>query len=257
MDGVRIGTSGWTYDHWAGRFYPADLARSRWRDYYVERFDTVELNASFYRWPGIRPFQGWARSLPPGFALSVKASRWLSHGRRLADPDGAWAERLTTAMRALGDRAGVVFVQLPGDLACDAETLRRLDAFLARMPADVRVATELRHPSWDSDAVAALLASHGAAYVVTHGTGLHTVLRATAPFVYCRWHGPTDAPLYAGRYSAEELKGWAERIEEWRDEGRDVWGYFDNDGSGHAPENARELLDLLGVGDARGPATSQ
>jgi uncharacterized protein YecE (DUF72 family) len=246
MDGVRIGTSGWTYAHWAGTFYPEGLARSRWRDHYTERFDTVELNASFYRWPGVRPFQGWSQSLPAGFALSVKASRWLSHGRRLNDPDGAWAERLVAAMRALGDRAGVVFVQLPGDLVCEPVTLDRLEAFLGRMPHDVRVAMELRHPSWDDDAVAAVLEKHGAAYVVTHGTGLHTVLRTTAPFVYCRWHGPTDAPLYAGRYSPGALRTWADRIRQWRAEGREVWGYFDNDGSGYAPANARELLDLLG-----------
>ena len=242
MDGVHIGTSGWTYDHWAGTFYPEGLGRGRWRDYYAERFDTVELNASFYRWPGLRPFQGWARSLPDGFAMSVKASRWISHGRRLNDPDGAWSGRLTAAIRALGDRAGCVLVQLPGDFERDDE---RLDAFLSRMPGDVRVAMELRHPSWDDDAVAAVLEKHRAAYVVTHGTGLHTVLRATAPFVYCRWHGPTDQPLYAGRYSDDELERWADRISRWCEEGRSVWGYFDNDGSGYAPLNARQLLDLL------------
>lgn len=243
MDGVRIGCSGWTYAHWAGRFYPEGLGRARWRDHYAARFDTVELNASFYRWPGLRPFEGWSRSLPEGFAMSVKASRWLSHGYRLHDPNGAWAQRLTAAMRALGDRAGVLLVQLPGDFERDDD---RLGAFLSRMPPDVRVALELRHPSWDDDAVAEVLARHGAAYVVTHGTGLHTVLRATAPFVYCRWHGPTDAPLYAGRYSRAELECWAERIRGWRADGREVWGYFDNDGSAHAPVNASELLDLLG-----------
>jgi uncharacterized protein YecE (DUF72 family) len=246
MDGVRIGTSGWTYDHWAGRFYPEGLGRARWRDFYSTRFDTVELNASFYRWPGVRPFEGWSRSLPAGFAMSVKASRWISHGRRLNDPDGLWAERLATAARALGDRMGVVLVQLPGDFERDATTLDRLDDFLGRVPSDVRVAMELRHPSWDDDAVAAVLEKRGAAYVVTHGTGLHTVLRATAPFVYCRWHGPTDAPLYAGRYSPAELERWADHVRRWREEGREVWGYFDNDGSAYAPENARELLALLG-----------
>jgi uncharacterized protein YecE (DUF72 family) len=245
MDGVRIGTSGWTYDHWAGVFYPDGLGRARWRDYYAERFDTVELNASFYRWPGLKPFRGWSTSLPEGFALSVKASRWLSHGRRLNDPDGAWGDRLTAATDALGDRAGVVLVQLPGDLERDPETQGRLDAFLSRMPARVRIALELRHPTWDDDEVADLLARHGAAFVVTHGTGLHTVRRTTGPFVYCRWHGPTNQPLYAGHYSRDALKEWADRIRGWRDDGRQVWGYFDNDGSGHAPANAAELLDLL------------
>jgi uncharacterized protein YecE (DUF72 family) len=247
MDRVRIGTSGWTYAHWAGLFYPDGLAKARWRDYYASRFDTVELNASFYRWPGTRPFEGWSASLPDGFAMSVKASRWLSHGRRLRDPEGAWADRIAAAMRALGSRAGISLVQLPGDLARDDDTLARLDDFLGHVPADVRVALELRHPSWDDDAVAAVLERHGAAYVVTHGTGLHTVRRATAPFVYCRWHGPTDRPLYAGRYSDAELAEWAAHVERWRAEGREVWGYFDNDGSGNAPVDARRLLDLLGV----------
>lgn len=241
INGVRIGTSGWSYDHWAGVFYPDGLGKAKWRDFYAQHFDTVELNASFYRWPGERPFRGWSTSLPPGFRMSVKASRWLSHGRRLRD-DGAWAERLAAAMRALGDRAGVVLVQLPGDFERDDD---RLGSFLAQVSPEVRVAMELRHPSWDDDDVAALLEKHQAAFVVTHGPGLHTALRATAPFVYCRWHGPHSAPLYAGRYSPDEIEVWARRIEGWRGEGREVWGYFDNDGSGHAIANARELLALL------------
>ncbi|UDY24286.1 DUF72 domain-containing protein [Nocardioides sp. Kera G14] len=242
MDGVRIGTSGWTYDHWAGTFYPEDLARSKWRDFYVSRFDTVELNASFYRWPGVRPFEGWSRSLPDGFAMAFKASRWLSHGRKLRDPEGAWSDRLAAAHQALGAKAGPCLVQLPGDLPRDDE---RLAAFLERVPVGIPLAMELRHPSWDDDDVAEILTKHGAAFVLTHGTGLHTVKRVTGPFVYCRWHGPTSAPLYAGRYSRAELEAWADQIRAWRVDGREVWGYFDNDGSGHAPANARELLDLL------------
>ncbi|WP_017932819.1 DUF72 domain-containing protein [Nocardioides sp. Iso805N] len=242
MDGVHLGTSGWTYDHWAGSFYPDGLAKARWRDFYAERFDTVELNASFYRWPGIKPFEGWSRSLPDGFRMAVKASRWLSHGRRLRDPDGAWARRLTEAVHALGERAGPVLVQLPDDFERDDD---RLEAFLGTMPADVPVAMELRHASWDHDEVAAVLERHRAAYVVTHGTGLHTVLRATAPFVYCRWHGPTNRPRYAGRYSPAELRQWAERIDTWRRQGREVWGYFDNDGGGNAPADALALRELL------------
>jgi uncharacterized protein YecE (DUF72 family) len=148
-------------------------------------------------------------------------------------------------MRALGERAGVGLVQLPDDFARDDD---RLASFLAQVPDDLRVAMELRHPSWDHDDVAALLEKHRAAYVVTHGTGLHTVVRDTAPFVYCRWHGPTDEARYAGGYSPTELHQWAERIGKWHAEHREVWGYFDNDGSGYAPRDARALLELLDGG---------
>ena len=245
LSGLHIGTSGWTYGDWAGRFYPADLPRSRWRQHYTAQFDTVELNASFYRWPGVRPFESWNRTLPPGFTMSVKASRWVSHGHRLRDPDGDWARRMVLAMRALGPHAGVLLVQLPGDFERDDE---RLEAFLAGISrhGGIPVAMELRHPSWDDDAVGAILDRHGAAYVVTHGEGLHTVLRTTAPFVYCRWHGPPELPLYTGSYSEADLQLWADRIRGWRSEGREVWGYFDNDTAAHAPANARRLLELLG-----------
>lgn len=244
LSGVHIGTSGWTYDDWAGRFYPSGLPRSRWRDHYASHFDTVELNASFYRWPGVRPFESWSRTLPPGFTMSVKASRWVSHGHRLRDPGGDWARRLVPAMGALKQHAGVLLVQLPGDFARDDE---RLEAFLdgIALHGGLPVALEFRHPSWDDDTVGEILTRHGAAYVVTHGEGLHTVFRETGPFVYVRWHGPPGLPLYTGSYSEAELGEWAERIRAWRADGREVWGYFDNDTAAHAPANAQSLIGLL------------
>lgn len=245
MDGIRLGTSGWSYDHWAGVLYPPGLPVARRRDVYVERFDTVELNASFYRWPGERPFHRWGEVLPDGFTMSVKASRWISHGRRLHDPDGAWARRLTAAMRALGKHAGIVLIQLPADFPRTPETAGRLRDFLASLPDDVRVATELRHPSWDDEETYRILEERRAAYVVMSGAHLPCVLRATADFVYLRWHGPSPDHLYVGSYSEDDLRWWADRIREWRGQGREVWGYFDNDDRGFAVGNCERLRELL------------
>ena len=150
--------------------------------------------------------------------------------------------RLTAAWHELGDTRAVLLVQLhPAHERDDA----RLDFFLAQLPPWMRVAVEFRHPSWHDEAVYALLERHGAAYVVMSGAGLPCVLRATAPFVYVRMHGPDRQHLYAGSYPSEDLRWWADRIGEWRDGGRDVFVYFNNDGYGHAVRNAEELRGLL------------
>lgn len=239
---VRIGTSGWSYDHWANVLYPPGLASARRLSRYVEEFDTVELNASFYRWPKDSTFAGWRAQLPEGFRMSVKAHRGLTHYRRLAAPE-PWIERFETCWRALGDRHGVLLVQLhPEQRRDDA----RLDSFLARVPESIRIAVELRHPSWNDPAVYAVLESRRAAYVVMSGAGLPCIPRATTDLVYVRMHGPDPATLYTGSYSNDELRSWAGRIREWGGEGRDVWLYFNNDLYGHAVRNAIFLRDLLG-----------
>ena len=242
MARARVGCSGWSYDHWVGVLYPEGLAKARWRDAYAAEFDTVELNASFYRWPGTKRFESWRAVLPDGFRMAFKASTWITHRRRLKDEDGAWAKRLTDAARALGDRAGPVLLQLHPELERDDALL---DAFLARLPPEVQVAVELRHPSWQHEEVYALLERRGAAYVVMSGAGLPCVLRATASFVYVRLHGPSHEHLYAGSYSEEDLRWWADRIREWLSQDRDVWAYFNNDGEGHAVRNAQRLKTLL------------
>ncbi len=238
---VRIGTSGWSYDHWEGVLYPPGLRPSDRLAHYVAEFDTVELNASFYRWPRDSTFASWQRRLPPGFNMSVKAPRGLTHAKRLYQPE-AWVERIGRCWRALGDRQGVLLVQLRPDHERDDA---RLDWFLGHLPAELRVALELRHPSWQDDDVLALLERHGAGYVVMSGAGLGCVLAATAPFVYIRLHGPDHHHLYAGSYSEDDLAWWADRIWEWEGQGRDVWAYFNNDGGGNAVHNARTLRRLL------------
>ncbi|WP_240641453.1 DUF72 domain-containing protein [Nocardioides ferulae] len=243
MSWAHIGTSGWSYDHWAGVLYPPGLPSARRRDVYTAHFDTVELNASFYRWPREQTFASWNSALPPGFTMTVKAPRGLTHARRLRDEDGVWRDRLVRSWHALRDRRGVLLVQLhPAHERDDA----RLDWFLASLPEWMRVAVEFRHPSWHADEVFALLERRGAAYVVMSGAGLPCVLRATAPFVYVRLHGPSHDQLYAGSYSDADLGWWADRVREWQGQGREVFAYFNNDGEGHAVRNADTLRHLLG-----------
>ena len=240
---IRIGTSGWSYDHWVGVLYPEGTPVSARLARYVQEFTTVELNASFYRWPKDSTFEGWRQRLPDGFTMSVKAHRGLTHFRRLKSPE-PWVERFERCWRALGDRREMLLVQLHPEQQRDDE---RLDYFLGCMPDWIRVAVELRHPSWDDPAVYALLERHRAAYVVMSGAGLKCVLRATADAVYVRMHGPNSESLYAGSYSDHDLRWWAERITGWDGQGRDVLVYFNNDGHGYAVHNARTLRGLLGV----------
>jgi uncharacterized protein YecE (DUF72 family) len=239
----HIGTSGWSYDHWQGVLYPERTPVSRRLDYYFQRYQTVEVNSTYYRWPGDSTFEGWRRRLPDSFLMSVKAPRGLTHFSRLYSPE-AWLERMDDGLRKLGDRLGVVLVQLPPQFACD---LARLDYFLAQTPAWWKVAMEFRHPSWHQEAVFALLERHGAAYCVMSGARLPCILRATAPFVYVRLHGPDAEYLYGGSYSDDDLHWWAERMREWVAQQRDVYAYFNNDWAGTAVRNADSLKAILGA----------
>jgi len=238
---VRIGTSGWSYNHWVDVLYPPELPSARRLACYAEVFDTVELNASFYRWPKDSTFLTWRDQLPAGFAMSVKAHRGLTHYRRLASPE-PWIERFERCWKLLGDRHGVLLVQLHPEQQRDDE---RLDSFLRSVPPSIRVAVELRHPTWNDPAVYALLESRRAAYVVMSGAGLPCIPQATTDLVYVRMHGPDPDALYAGSYPEQDLRWWADRVAEWDSDGRNVWMYFNNDLGGHAVRNALALRGLL------------
>ena len=238
---IRIGTSGWSYDHWTDVLYAVDLPSRDRLAVYASQFDTVELNASFYRWPRDVSFASWHRRLPSGFALSVKAPRGLTHGKRLYSPE-VWVDRIAAGWHELGDTRAVLLVQLPPDFERDD---LRLDYFLSRLPDWIRVSVELRHPSWNHDDVFELLSRHGAAYCIMSGANLPCILRATADFVYLRLHGPDHDHLYGGSYSDADLTWWADRAREWSDSGKDVYAYFNNDGGGNAVRNARRLRELL------------
>ena len=239
---VHVGTSGWSYSHWDHILYPPRTDPRERLGHYVQRFDTVELNSSFYRWPSSAAFKSWRNRLPPGFALSVKAARGLTHGKRLYAPE-AWVARMAACWHELSDKRAVLLVQLRPDHVRDDA---RLEYFLALLPPWMRVAVEFRHLSWHHDDVLALLERHRVGYCVMSGAHLPCVLSATAPFVYVRLHGPDREYLYGGSYSAEDLGWWADRIGEWDSMGKDVFVYFNNDGDGNAVRNAQTLRHALG-----------
>jgi uncharacterized protein YecE (DUF72 family) len=240
---IHVGTSGWSYDHWESVLYPEGTPLGERLAHYVKRFDTVEVNSTFYHWPRDATFAGWCRQLPEGFWMSVKAPRGLTHGKRLYEPE-EWLKRIAGALRRLETRLGALLVQLPPQLEYDHP---RLAYFLKQLPRWFRVAVEFRHPSWHREEVFNLLEAHGAAYCIMSGAGLPCVLRLTAPFAYLRLHGPDHHTLYAGSYSDADLHWWAERIREFAGMGREVFAYFNNDQYGFAVRNATTLRAILKI----------
>ncbi|MBI2852403.1 MAG: DUF72 domain-containing protein [Chloroflexi bacterium] len=232
-----IGTSGWHYDHWRGVFYPADLGRAKWLEFYSQRFDTAELNNTFYRLPSEKAFAGWRESSPPGFVFSLKVSRFITHIKRCRDvavPVDNFIERA----RLLGEKRGPLLYQLPPNMKRDD---RRLEEFLEILPGGVSHVFEFRHDSWLDDAVLAILRRYNAGFCIYDLPGFTTPVTATADFAYIRFHG--SQLLYGSCYSDDELNEWARKIRTLRT--GVVYAYFNNDAEGFAVRNALTLRHLL------------
>jgi uncharacterized protein YecE (DUF72 family) len=235
---IRIGCSGWQYKHWKGDFYPADLPQDRWLEHYTHTFDTVELNNSFYRLPSPQAFSNWRDRTPPRFLFAVKASRFLTHMKKLNDPEEPLT-RFFEAATELGPKLGPVLYQLPPRWPASPERLRQ---FVEVLPTRVRQVIEFREPSWYAPAIMEILESAGLSLC------LHDMPGSTAPRVrlgpigYVRFHGVTK---YGGRYDVETLRSWSEWLRGEHEAGRDVFAYFNNDTGGHAPRDALRLAELL------------
>lgn len=236
---ARIGCSGWQYRHWRGTFYPAELPQSRWFEHYTSIFDTVEINNSFYRLPERATFAAWAARAPMRFEFAVKASRFLTHMKKLKDPEEP-LDRLFSRMRGLGRRLGPVLYQLPPGWRVDTA---RFQHFLDALPRGPRHVVEFRDPSWYCAEIRALLERHHVAICLHDMPGSATGKEPVGPFVYVRFHGATGK--YGGSYSDERLRQWAEWLGAQRATGRDVYAYFNNDAGGHAPRNAITLRGLM------------
>lgn len=236
---IRIGTSGWHYDHWAGEVYPEDIGKQDMLEYYSDLFGTVEINNSFYGMPSEKTLARWRDSVPNGFVFAIKASRYITHMKKLKDPEGPVGRFLERA-DVLDFRLGPVLFQLPPRWRCNP---RRLSDFLDALPQGYRYAMEFRDESWFCDEVYSLLADRGVAFCIYHLAGRQSPKEVTADFVYIRLHGPGQA--YQGSYSDRDLQGWAGAISAWDGPDRDVYCYFDNDQRGYAARDAMRLKDML------------
>ncbi len=230
---VRIGTSGFVYPHWRGVFYPPDVPQRLWLEHYVQHFDTVELNNTFYRLPGAKTFDSWRRRAPAGFSYALKLSGYITHRKRLGDVGESLTAFLSRADR-LGELLGPVLVQLPPRWHVNVE---RLDGFLDRCGRPYRWAVEFRDPSWLCGAVYDVLRAHGAALCVHDLIADHPE-EVTADWVYLRFHGAGEPD---GCYTKAALRRAADRVRGHLAAGRDVVAYFNNDVGGHALANAAEL----------------
>ena len=250
MPEIRIGCSGWQYKHWKGVFYPTELPQARWFEFYATRFDTVEINNSFYRLPEAATFARWRDEAPRQFLFAIKASRFLTHMKKLKDPEGP-LERFFANAQWLGRRAGPVLYQLPPRWPLNLDRFERFLAAVvqqsralreAGFKGRLRHAVEFREPSWYDDRIYSLLDRHRVALCLHDMPGSVSPWRTVGPFVYVRFHGPTK---YAGRYEDSFLDAWAAWLAERASEGLDVFAYFNNDSGGHAPHDAVRLRERI------------
>jgi uncharacterized protein YecE (DUF72 family) len=236
---ARIGTSGWNYSHWRETFYPKGLRQAGWLGFYAREFDTVEINATFYRLPRPEYVANWAASTPEGFVFSIKGSRYLTHVKRLGD-HGESLDRFFDLAGGLGEKAGPVLWQLPPLFHRDDD---RLAAFAGALPGGWRNVFEFRHESWFDPAVYGILERAGAALCIADHPDRPAVRELTADFTYIRFHHGGNE----GSYTSLELEEWAGAIAGFRKAGIDVYAYFNNDWKGYALDNARELRALAGT----------
>jgi len=236
---IRIGCSGWVYKHWRGLLYPEGLPQRLWFERYAQEFDTVEINNSFYRLPAPETFDKWREQAPPGFCYAVKANRFLTQAKKLKECEEP-LERMTSAVRHLGDRLGPMLYQLPPRLKLDLE---RLESFLRIVPGDVTSVFEFRDKSWYVDETYALLDRYGASFCVHDLPGSASPRVAVGPVVYVRFHGGEGK--YWGRYSEERLLSWTDWLVDQSRRFSKCWCYFNNDIHGHAIEDARTLKSMV------------
>ena len=239
MRAPRIGCSGWEYTHWRGDFYPVTLPKTRWFEHYAHTFDTVEINNTFYRLPEKTTFAAWSARAPRGFLFAVKASRFLTHMKKLKDPEEPLS-RLFSRMKPLTSHLGPILYQLPPGWKLD---YGRLEYFLQALPPDFRHALEFRDASWYVDCSLRLLDRYGVALCLHDMRGSATGRERIGPFVYVRFHGATSK--YGGGYSDRRLREWADWLHRQRHAGVEIYAYFNNDVGGHAPRDALTLRRMM------------
>lgn len=239
----HVGTSGWSYDHWKGLFYPEHLKAKDYFSFYTRHFDCVELNTSFYRLPKKKTVSHWKKQAPPDFIFCPKLSRFITHIKKLHDcrqPLKGFLE----VFKRLKKQMGPILVQLPPRLKFDNPNTHAFFQMLKRFRS-FTFAIEARDASWMSDRALDFIADKGMAWVIADwGNGHPCCEEVTSNTVYLRFHGP--GAEYASKYSDRQLKVWARKTQKWLKEGKDVWAFFNNDGYGYAIQNAKTFKSMVG-----------
>jgi uncharacterized protein YecE (DUF72 family) len=237
---IWIGTSGWTYDSWRGPLYPEKLAKKNWLRFYGSRFATAEINGSFYRTPSLAAVEAWRDQTPPGFVFAWKASKFITHWKRLTAACKNSIALMETRLRMLEPKIGIVLFQLPQRFGKDTA---RLADFLQMLPRRYRYAFEFRDKAWYASDVFDLLHVSDVALCISDHAAAPAPWVATANHVYVRGHGPHGR--YRGSYPDHTLHRWTDSMLRWQDEGREVFVYFDNDQKAAAPRDALRLIARL------------
>jgi uncharacterized protein YecE (DUF72 family) len=234
---IRIGTSGWHYDDWKELFYPAQMAKHKWFEYYSKHFDTVEINNTFYQLPKEQTFENWHKQAPKDFLFTVKANRYITHIKRLKEPRDS-LKRFFERVRLLKENLGPVLYQLPPNFHKD---LDRLATFMKFLPRDRTAVFEFRHESWFCEDTYKLLSKFNAAFCIHDLVDIPTPRVITGDIIYIRFHGPTGK--YQGNYSKSALQNWAKWIKENIKGNKGVYAYFNNDIHAYAVQNAKTLKE--------------
>jgi uncharacterized protein YecE (DUF72 family) len=244
MAHVYVGTSGWNYREWRGSFFPEDLVSKKWLTYYATRFDSVEINYTFYRLPSVESCRAWYRETPANFRFAVKASRYITHIKRLRDSRDAW-DSFLERVQVLKEKLGPILLQFPSNFRATETNLHSVDEFLkhAARPS-TRLALEFRDGSCLEKEMVAILRRHRAALVVSQSSMYPMAeISATSDFAYFRFHGPKK--MFSSGYSSAKLRDWADQMKVQLRSHCDVYAYFNNDSGGYAPRDAQTLLKNL------------
>ncbi len=240
---LYVGTSGWIYGDWIGIFYPEDLRSKDRLKYFSNHFNTTEINYSFYHLPRPTTYKNWYDQTDKNFVFAVKASRFITHVKRLKDINDAWRVFLKNALN-LKEKLGPILFQLPPSFKANAENIKRLKELLKLIsPRDIRSVLEFRHSSWCDETIYSLLKRFNTAWVIADSPNYPKAEVVTANFTYIRMHG--SRALFSSKYTHEELKTLAQKIKIWLKKGVDTYVYFNNDFHGYAIRDAKELLNLL------------
>jgi uncharacterized protein YecE (DUF72 family) len=236
---IHIGTSGWHYEHWERVFYPKNISKEDFLSYYSQKLQTVEINNTFYQIPEKKTLSNWRKTVPGNFIFSVKASRYITHMKKLKDPSEP-VTNLFERLEALKDKLGPILFQLPPRWKCNSE---RLSSFLEQLPREYKYTFEFRDPSWFKEETYDILRNNNAAFCMYDFDRRLSPKIITSDFIYIRLHGPEGK--YRGEYSRQNLTGWAGVFSSWAKQGKEIYCYFDNDEKGYAVRNAIELNNMI------------